>query len=86
MSRTLKEARAYICGLGYYELYLNGQKVGDHVLDPQPTSYDHHALYVSHDLTPYLGKGGNTLGVILGNGFYGQDIAFASNLSYGKHL
>lgn len=34
------KAVLYLCGLGYYELYLNGEKVGDRVLDPVVTQYD----------------------------------------------
>jgi alpha-L-rhamnosidase len=63
-------ARVYICGLGYHELRLNGEKVGDHVLDPAFTRYDRRALYVVHDVTSRLKKGQNALGVILGNGWY----------------
>jgi alpha-L-rhamnosidase len=63
-------ARVYICGLGYHELRLNGEKVGDHVLDPAFTRYDRRALYVVHDVTKQLRKGFNALGVILGNGWY----------------
>jgi alpha-L-rhamnosidase len=63
-------ARVYICGLGYYELRLNGAKVGDHVLDPAFTRYDRRALYVTYDVTSQLKKGENALGVILGNGWY----------------
>ncbi len=63
-------ARVYICGLGYYELRLNGAKVGDHVLDPAFTRYDRRALYVTYDVTKQLKKGENALGVILGNGWY----------------
>ncbi|HAH86248.1 MAG TPA: hypothetical protein DCL60_02640, partial [Armatimonadetes bacterium] len=71
---TLKQpvvsARAYICGLGYYELYLNGAKSGDHVLDPLATRYDRRALYVTHDITDMLVPGENAVGVMLGNGWY----------------
>lgn len=35
-----RQARAYVCGLGYHELRINGQKVSDHVLEPPQTSYD----------------------------------------------
>ena len=66
----IKQARAYICGLGYYELYLNGQKVGDHILDPGYTRYDRRALYVTYDVTSLLTRGSNAVGVILGNGWY----------------
>jgi alpha-L-rhamnosidase len=63
-------ARAYVCGVGYHELYLNGQRVGDHVLDPGFTRYDKRLLYVTHDVTALLSSGRNVAGVILGNGFY----------------
>ena len=66
----IKQARAYICGLGYYELHLNGRKVGDHLLDPGYTRYDKRALYVTYDVTEALRRGTNAVGVILGNGWY----------------
>jgi alpha-L-rhamnosidase len=70
LSKEPKTARVYICGLGYYELHLNGAKVGDHVLDPALTRYDRRALYVTYDVTDQLRQGANALGVILGNGWY----------------
>ena len=63
-------ATAYICGLGYYELRINGRKVGDHELDPGFTDYTEHALYVTYDVTEHFLAGGNAVGVILGNGWY----------------
>jgi alpha-L-rhamnosidase len=63
-------ATAYICGLGYYQLYLNGRRVGDHALDPAFTDYDRRVLYVTYDVTPLLRAGKNAVGVILGNGWY----------------
>ncbi len=65
-----RRARVFIAGLGYYELRLNGQKVGDHVLDPGWTTYSKRVLYVTHDVTPYLKKGKNAIGVMLGQGWY----------------
>ncbi len=65
-----RNASIYICGLGYYELHLNGAKVGNHVLDPVPTQYDRRARYIKYDVTALLNKGINTLGVILGDGWY----------------
>ena len=63
-------ARAYICGLGYYELRINGRKVGDHVLDPGWTTYQRRVLYVTYDVTEYLRQGNNTIGVMLGEGWF----------------
>ena len=57
LSQQPVSARVYICGLGYYELRLNGAKVGDHVLDPAFTRYDRRALYVTYDVTDQLKKG-----------------------------
>ncbi len=79
----VKRARAYVCGLGYHEVFLNGQRCGDAVLEPGQTSYDVHAYYVTHDVTRLLRSGRNAIGVMLGNGFYGQSLAFASSLRYG---
>ena len=65
-----KETKVYISGLGYYLLYLNGKRVGDHVLDPIVTRYDMRARYVEYDVTPLLKPGSNTIAIILGNGWY----------------
>ena len=70
LGRSIKQARVYICGLGYYELHINGKKIGDHCLDPAYTRYDKRALYVTYDVTGALQQGKNALGVILGNGWY----------------
>lgn len=88
LEENICQARAYICGLGYYELYCNGQKAGDHVLDPNWTDFDNRllkdliyphedvsrkrALYITYDITELLKTGTNAFGVILGNGWYNQ--------------
>lgn len=65
----VRQARVYICGLGYYELSINGRRVGDHILDPGYTRYDRRALYVTYDVTKALRRGDNAVGVMLGNGW-----------------
>jgi alpha-L-rhamnosidase len=67
---AVRSARAMICGLGYYELYLNGQKVGDHVLNPVVTQFDQRVRYVTHSVEDCLQPGVNAVGVMLGNGWY----------------
>lgn len=79
IDKPVRFARAYVCGLGYYELHLNGAKVGDHVLDPGFTRYDRRVLYVTHDVTAKLRPGHNAVGAILGNGFYNQSLADSWN-------
>jgi alpha-L-rhamnosidase len=70
VNNPLKKATLYICGLGHFDLSLNGKKVSDHFLDPGWTKYDKQALYVPFDITNNLKAGKNTIGVMLGNGFY----------------
>jgi alpha-L-rhamnosidase len=63
-------ATAYICGMGYYELYMDNQKIGDHVLDPILKEYDISVPYVTYEIDPKLFRRSNDLQVILGNGRY----------------
>lgn len=62
-------ARLYVCGLGQFDLYLNGEKVGDHFMDPGWTQFDKEVLYVEFDVKDLL-KEKNAVGVMLGGGFY----------------
>jgi alpha-L-rhamnosidase len=66
--KKTQRATAYVSGLGLSEIYLNGQKVGDHVLSPGLTDYMKRVFYVTHDVTGYLKTGDNAVGAILGNG------------------
>lgn len=54
LRKDIKKATLYICGLGQFVAYLDGQKVGDHFLDPGWTLYDKEALYVTFDVTSML--------------------------------
>ena len=86
INKKIENAQAYICGLGYYELFLNGEKVGDHVLDPAPSNYDKQAYYVNYDITEALKSGKNAFGISLGNGFYGQNISWKRDPESEKDL
>ncbi len=68
----LARATVYICGVGYYELRLNGRKVGDHALTPTFTRYDRRVLFQGYDVTDRLRPGANCAAVLLGNGFFNQ--------------
>ncbi|KQX68658.1 family 78 glycoside hydrolase catalytic domain [Paenibacillus sp. Root444D2] len=70
LDKSVERARAYICGLGQYELRLNGNKVSDHVLTPGWTNFDKTCLYCVYDVTDEVKKGANAVGVMLGNGFF----------------
>ena len=64
--------RLYISGIGYYEAFLNGCKIGDRVLEPGWTDYRKHVLYSVYDITDMLCAGENTLGIELAEGWYGM--------------
>lgn len=70
VGKKVKQARAYMAAAGLYELSINGQRVGNHMLDPLYTRFDRRVLYVAHDITSLLIQGINAVGVVLGNGWY----------------
>lgn len=69
-SGKVKSARVYIAAAGLYELSINGQRVGDHRLDPMYTRFDRRTLYVTYDVTSLVNSKDVVLGVLLGNGWY----------------
>lgn len=69
-SKQIESARAYIAVAGLYELFVNGNKVGNHRLDPMYTRFDRRTLYVTYDITQQVQQGNNAVGVLLGNGWY----------------
>ncbi len=70
VEKKIRRARLYVSGLGYYEARLNGERVGDHELDPGWTAYAKRVLYSTYDVTDKLKSGPNALGLMLGNGWY----------------
>lgn len=84
LDKKIRSARAYVSGVGYFELYVNGSRVGENVLEPGQTNYEKHTLYGVYDITEHLTRGANALGFWIGNGFYGQNLAFNPAFEYGK--
>lgn len=72
--KSIKRATLHICGLGLYEAYIDGEKVGDYVLTPAPTDYTKSVIYNTYDVTQLLGKvasSSHALAVCVSNGrFY----------------
>lgn len=63
-------ARMYICGLGLYQLKINGKNADDSLFNPHFTSYDKWIEYQTYDVTPLLRAGVNEIEVLLGKGWY----------------
>jgi alpha-L-rhamnosidase len=66
----IRRARAYVAAPGFFELRINGQKVGDRELEPGIMPFREQILYAVHDITEYLREGPNALGLILGHGWF----------------
>ena len=70
VKKSVKRATVHIAGMGLYELFINGQRIGNQVLAPAPTDYRKTILYNTYDVTSLL-QTENAIGVTLGNGrFY----------------
>ncbi len=69
-TKNISSARLYVSGVGYFEAYLNGKKISDDVLSPGFTTYRKRVQYNAYDVTLYLAKGQNVLGLMLGSGWW----------------
>jgi alpha-L-rhamnosidase len=70
LRRTVDRATLTVTALGLYEVRINGQRVGDHILAPEWTDYHKRVQYQTYDVTNLLLTGGNAVGVVLGEGWY----------------
>ena len=70
LKRGFKKAVAYISAPGWMECHVNGRKVSDDVLQPAPSQFESVVHYVKYDITAFLKAGKNTIGMLLGNGWY----------------
>jgi len=77
--KRIVSARAYVCGLGLYEIKINGQKVGDEYFTPFCNAYDKWIQYQTFDVTDLVIQGDNCVGAMLGNGWYKGRFSFAEN-------
>lgn len=69
-----EHAFAHVNAQGYYELYVNGRKVDDHVLSPAVSDFSKRNLYITHDIGSYLQSGTNCVALWLGRGWYSRGI------------
>lgn len=70
IKKPVRNAYAFATGLGLYNFFLNGEKVGDDEMTPGWTSYKRHLLYQTYDVTDALKEGVNVAGAMLGAGWY----------------
>jgi alpha-L-rhamnosidase len=72
LDKEVDKARLYIAAAGYYEVFINDLRTGEHYLDPGYTHFDKRILYVTHDITRQLVRGDNIIAAVLGNGWYNE--------------
>ena len=84
LKNKVKKARLYICGLGIYEAYINGEKVSDECLTPYCNAYDRWLQYQTYDVTDMLAKEEISLEVMLGDGWYKGRFGFNQQGEEGK--
>lgn len=87
LKKKIAQARVYVTSHGFYELHLNGKKVGDEVLTPYWTVYDKRLQYQTYDVTDMLATGNNAIGAMLGDGWYRGTLAWGNQWAiYGNKL
>lgn len=75
--KQIVRAKLHSTAGGYYEIFLNGSKVDDRLMDPGQTDFDKRILYNTDEVGPMLLGGQNTIAVHLGSGWYDENIAFS---------
>ncbi len=60
------KATIFVASVGYHEVYVNGQKMGDHVQAPAVTDHTQRARYIAYDIAPVLKSGKNVIALWLG--------------------
>ena len=69
--KQVATARAYVAGIGYYEMEINGKKVGDYVLDPATSDFAKRVYYTTYDIKSFLNKE-NVMVIAVAPGWYGM--------------
>ncbi len=79
--KNVSKARVYITGLGLYEAYLNGKKIGEDYLAPFVNDYRERIQYQTYDITSLL-KTENEIRIYCGNGFYKGRVGYEGHVAY----
>ncbi|HYC85352.1 MAG TPA: family 78 glycoside hydrolase catalytic domain, partial [Chryseosolibacter sp.] len=87
VGKKVTTARVYVTAHGFYELWINGARVGEDVLTPGWTAYQKRLQYQVYDVTKMLQNGSNVMGAMLGDGWYRGLLGWTGNWGlWGKQL
>ena len=78
------DAIVRVCGLGAFNLFINGQRIGDGWLDPIGSDYRKVAYYKTFDITKYLRPGENVVAIEVADGWYGQGVVWGGGFGFGS--
>ncbi|HTI97507.1 MAG TPA: alpha-L-rhamnosidase N-terminal domain-containing protein, partial [Dongiaceae bacterium] len=84
LKSSVKHAVLYASALGLYEVHLNGQRVGDHILAPDWTDYRKRVQYQTYDVTALVKSGDNAMAALLANGWYSGHIGNGGFQFFGR--
>jgi alpha-L-rhamnosidase len=84
LQSPVRRAVLYVTALGLYEVHINGQRVGDHVLAPDWTDYRQRVRYQTFDVTGLLKPGGNAMGALLADGWFSGHIGNGGYEFFGR--
>lgn len=84
LGKKWRKVLIFVCGLGSFEMHVNGVRVGTDELEPAWTNYDKSVLYTSYDVSDLLVEGANCVGLMLGNGMYHIDQS-GTRFAYSRH-
>jgi alpha-L-rhamnosidase len=81
--KSIAKARLYATALGVYEASINGERVSDDLLAPGWTDYTKRVMVQTYDVTKLIRSGANTLGAVLGDGWYAGRLGWMGLAQYG---
>lgn len=74
--KKINRAQLYVTARGVYEMYINGQRVGNDYFNPGLTQYNQTHMYQTYDITAILKEGENAIGAMLGEGWWSGNITY----------
>ncbi|MFC0274473.1 family 78 glycoside hydrolase catalytic domain [Metabacillus herbersteinensis] len=80
--KKIESARVYATARGVYEMYINGERVGEDYFNPGYTQYNLTHMYQTYDVTDMIKKGDNAIGAMLGEGWWSGLLNYGSNWNY----
>lgn len=83
-NKAVEKARVYVTGLGNYQFFINGKKVGSDLFTPGWTQYPKRVEYQVYDIKDYLQEGKNGVGAVLGNMWWSSGLGWKGGARYSR--